>query len=164
MPLALWPFVSKFISLWSHTELIYIYTRVGGRYLTQNCHRNALEAMINDFHKPTGWPVGNLIDDLKGFWRRDVHNWRYKSPYFVIFVKFVFVIFKIEETNKTVYFKAKQIVSEDTEGFNSILPRYIPTLSYCKAVWAIIFSPWLSKLTFNFCKLTLSGPNLSRRG
>ena len=75
--------------------------------------------MINDFHKPTGWPVGNLIDDLKGFWRRDVHKWRYKSPYFLTFLKSIFVTFKIEKTKKAVHFKVEQIDSEGRERFNS---------------------------------------------
>jgi hypothetical protein len=38
------------------------------------------------------------------------------------------------KTKKAVHFKAERTVSEDRERFNSNLPRYIPTLSYCKAV------------------------------
>jgi hypothetical protein len=47
---------------------------VGGRYLSEDRHRDALEAMLIDFQRPTGWPVKHLIAELKCCWTQEHHS------------------------------------------------------------------------------------------
>jgi hypothetical protein len=46
---------------------------IGGRYLSEDRHRDALEAMLIDFQRPTGWPVKHLIAELKCCWTQEQH-------------------------------------------------------------------------------------------
>ncbi|KUJ17910.1 uncharacterized protein LY89DRAFT_30609 [Mollisia scopiformis] len=39
-----------------------------GRYLTETIHRHGLLRMLNEFSKPTGWPVAPIIEDLQEHW------------------------------------------------------------------------------------------------
>ena len=41
---------------------------VGGRYLTREIHRNALEALLIESSVATAWPVHFIIQDLKDYW------------------------------------------------------------------------------------------------
>ena len=40
----------------------------GGRYLHNKRHRNALELLLHECSLPTGWPVAEIIRDLRDHW------------------------------------------------------------------------------------------------
>jgi hypothetical protein len=42
--------------------------RPGGRYLRNKGHRNALELLLRECSLPTGWPIADIIRDLRDHW------------------------------------------------------------------------------------------------
>lgn len=45
-----------------------VVTIAGGRYLREQSHREGIEQLLRDCSRPTGWPVEDIIRDLRMCW------------------------------------------------------------------------------------------------